>query len=121
MVLSPVVNIARYIRWGRTEETYGGDPVTSVALKATTTGGSTLTVSFLSITGKKASYNTTLKKIDLKPESTHTITVEYHETTGDARVRLIMDAGVEVRQHELIDKTVGKNQRRLMSCHSFVF
>lgn len=34
MVLSPVVNIARDVRWGRVEETYGEDPLLCVQMAA---------------------------------------------------------------------------------------
>ncbi len=38
-VLSPVVNIARDVRWGRTEETYGEDPYLASRLAAAFVGG----------------------------------------------------------------------------------
>ena len=42
----------------------------------------------------KRSYGSTLAAVDLKPGSTHDIRLEYFESTGNARVKLVWDAGV---------------------------
>ncbi|MDT8369788.1 MAG: glycoside hydrolase family 3 N-terminal domain-containing protein [Longimicrobiales bacterium] len=49
---------------------------------------------------EETSYDTRLAPVDLAPGSRHSIRLEYRETNGGARVRLVWDAGVE-RDREL--------------------
>ena len=55
---------------------------------------------------KKQSYGVRFAKVDLEPGSVHDIAVEFYETTGDARVRLIWDAGIEQNWQADIDTSV---------------
>jgi beta-glucosidase len=43
---------------------------------------------------RKQSYGSQLRPVHFTPGSTHTIRLEYFETTGNARVKLVWDAGV---------------------------
>ena len=43
---------------------------------------------------RKISYGTHLTDVNLAPGSVHAIRLEFHETTGNARIKLVWDAGV---------------------------
>ena len=43
---------------------------------------------------QKASFGTRTVPVNFAPHSTHTVRLEYHETTGSARLKLLWDAGV---------------------------
>jgi beta-glucosidase len=55
---------------------------------------------------KKQSYGRHLAEVDWQPGSTHTIRLEYFESTGNARVRLIWDAGIADDSEARIDEAV---------------
>jgi beta-glucosidase len=55
---------------------------------------------------KKQSFGTRTAEVKWTPGSSHTIRLEYFESTGNARVRLIWDAGVIDDSRELIDRAV---------------
>ena len=55
---------------------------------------------------RKQSYRTTLATVDLAPRSTHDIRLEYFESSGGARVRLMWDAGVADDSRARIDAAV---------------
>jgi beta-glucosidase len=54
----------------------------------------------------KRSYGTRLATVDLAPGSSHAIQLEYFETTGNARVKLVWDAGVAHDWRARIDSAV---------------
>ncbi len=43
---------------------------------------------------RKQSYGTRLANVALRPGTRHAIRLEYFESTGNARVKLVWDAGV---------------------------
>ncbi len=55
---------------------------------------------------KKQSYRTWLTEISLAPGSTHDLRIEYFESTGNARVKLIWDAGITNAAPARIDSAV---------------
>ena len=55
---------------------------------------------------KKQSYGTHVADVNLAPGSTHTIRLEYFESTGNARVKLVWDAGVPDDWRAEIDSAV---------------
>ena len=55
---------------------------------------------------QKRSYGTRTAPVSLAPGSTHRIKLEYFETTGVARVKLIWDAGVTDTSRAAIDEAV---------------
>ena len=95
------------VRWEGTL-TVGEDPVTQLGIEGDDGWRLYVDGELFMDNWEKVSYDTTLKDIDLQPGSTHSIMVEYFETTGDARIRLIWDAGVEDRQPELIREAVAR-------------
>lgn len=98
------------VRW-EGKLTVGEDPVTQLGIEGD--DGWRLYVDdelFLN-NWEKVTYNITLKDIDLKPGSTHEIRVEYYETTGDARIRLIWDGGVKDEQPDIIEEAVHTAQK----------
>jgi beta-glucosidase len=54
----------------------------------------------------KGSYRSKLANVTLAPGSTHTINLEFHERAGNARVKLIWDAGVKNDWRAKIDSAV---------------
>ena len=54
----------------------------------------------------KQSYHTRLASVTLVPRSTHDIRLEYFESTGNARVKLVWDAGVRDESRAQIDSAV---------------
>jgi beta-glucosidase len=54
----------------------------------------------------KQSYHTRLARVALEPRSTHDVRLEYFESTGNARVRLVWDAGVRDDWRAHIDSAV---------------
>jgi beta-glucosidase len=98
------------IRW-EGELTVGDDPVTQLGIEGDDGWRLYLDGELLIDNWEKVSYNTTLNSVNLKPGTTHSIKVEYYETTGDARIRLIWDAGVEDLQPEIIQQAVAKAQK----------
>jgi beta-glucosidase len=54
----------------------------------------------------KRSYGSTLADVHLRPGSTHDIRLEYFESTGNARVKLVWDAGVPNDWRQKIDAAV---------------
>jgi len=59
---------------------------------------------------KKQSYGARLAQVDLAPGSTHDIRLEYFESTGNARVKLIWNAGVVGDWRARIDTLVQEVQ-----------
>jgi beta-glucosidase len=55
---------------------------------------------------KKQSFRTTLAEVAFTPGSTHDIRLEYFESTGNARVKLVWDAGTGDDWRERIDSAV---------------
>ena len=55
---------------------------------------------------KKQSYRTTLKDVSLQPGTAHQLRLEYFESTGNARVKLVWDAGVADDWRARIDSAV---------------
>ncbi|HKO15616.1 MAG TPA: glycoside hydrolase family 3 N-terminal domain-containing protein [Gemmatimonadaceae bacterium] len=60
---------------------------------------------------RKQSYRTTLVPVVLAPGSTHDLKLEYFESSGNARVRLIWDAGVQPDAAVQIDSAVALARR----------
>lgn len=54
----------------------------------------------------KKSYGTRLAKVTLKPGSSHDLRLEYFESTGNARVKLVWDAGADRGWRSKIDSAV---------------
>ena len=54
----------------------------------------------------KRSYGTRMVDVALAPGSTHAVRLEYYESTGGARVKLVWDAGVAVDWQAKIDSAV---------------
>jgi beta-glucosidase len=59
----------------------------------------------------KRSYGVTLRPVQLTPGSIHDIRLEYFESTGNARVKLVWDAGVPQDWHDRIDAAVAEVKR----------
>jgi beta-glucosidase len=55
---------------------------------------------------RKQSYRATLADVRFAPGSTHDIRLEYHESTGNARVKLVWDAGIVDRWRKQVDSAV---------------
>jgi len=55
---------------------------------------------------KKQSYGTKLADVALRPGTTHKLRLEYFESTGNARVKLVWDAGVDNAWRVSIDSAV---------------
>ena len=55
---------------------------------------------------QKRSYGTRIANVQLQPNSSHAIRLEYFETTGNARLKLIWDAGVVDTSRAAIDEAV---------------
>jgi beta-glucosidase len=55
---------------------------------------------------KKQSFGRRIAAVDFKPATVHRIRLEYFETSGNARVRLLWDAGVVDDSREAIDRAV---------------
>jgi beta-glucosidase len=55
---------------------------------------------------KKQSYGTRLVDVALAPGSTHDLRLEYFETTGNARLKLVWDAGITRNWQQRIDSAV---------------
>jgi beta-glucosidase len=60
---------------------------------------------------KKVSYRTTSVAVALAPNSVHDLRMEYFESTGNARIRLLWDAGTRDDAGERIDSAVALAQR----------
>jgi beta-glucosidase len=60
---------------------------------------------------RKQSYRTTLVDVALQPGTTHDIRLEYFESTGNARVKLVWDAGITANWRAQIDSAVAIAQR----------
>jgi len=60
---------------------------------------------------RKQSYRTTLVAVKFAPRSTHDIRLEYFESTGNARVKLVWDAGVGDDWRRKIDSAVAIARR----------
>lgn len=60
---------------------------------------------------RKQSYGTRLADVRLAPGSTHEIRLEYFESTGNARVKLVWDAGVPHDWRAKIDSAVAAARR----------
>jgi beta-glucosidase len=55
---------------------------------------------------RKQSHRARLADVALRPGSTHALRLEYHETTGNARVRLVWDAGMDAGWRVAVDSAV---------------
>ena len=55
---------------------------------------------------RKQSYRTTVVPASLAPGSVHAIRLEYFETTGNARVRLVWDAGAPIDAEAVMDSAL---------------
>ncbi|HEX6965489.1 MAG TPA: glycoside hydrolase family 3 N-terminal domain-containing protein [Gemmatimonadaceae bacterium] len=55
---------------------------------------------------RKASYRTTMRDVVLRPGERHTLRLEYHESTGNARLKLVWNAGVQDDWRQAIDSAV---------------
>jgi beta-glucosidase len=60
---------------------------------------------------KKQSYGTRLASVTLRPSTNHDLRLEYFESTGNARVKLIWDAGVADESRARIDSAVALARR----------
>jgi beta-glucosidase len=60
---------------------------------------------------RKQSYGTHMADVALRPGSTHDVRLEYFESTGNARVKLVWDAGVANDWRARIDSAVRAAQR----------
>jgi beta-glucosidase len=60
---------------------------------------------------RKRSYGTHMAPVSLRPGSTHDIRIEYFESTGNARVKLVWDAGVRDDWRVEIDSAVAVARR----------
>ena len=60
---------------------------------------------------KKQSYQTTFARLSLAPDSRHALRLEYFETTGNARVRLVWDADRPDRSRTEIDSAAAIARR----------
>jgi len=60
---------------------------------------------------RKKSFGTLLADVDLAPGSTHDLKLEFFETRGNARVRLVWDAGVRDASHAQIDEAAALARR----------
>ncbi len=60
---------------------------------------------------EKRSYRSTLTPVSLRPGTTHDLRLEYFESSGNARVKLIWDAGIPRDWGARIDSAVGVARR----------
>jgi beta-glucosidase len=60
---------------------------------------------------KKQSYGSRLADVTLAPGSSHDLRIEFFETTGNARLKLVWDAGVPTDWRERIDSAVAVVRR----------
>ena len=60
---------------------------------------------------RKQSYGTRFAPVAFRPRSTHDIRLEYFESTGNARVKLVWDAGVRADWRHQIDSAVAIARR----------
>jgi beta-glucosidase len=60
---------------------------------------------------KKLSYRATLVPVVLAPNTTHDIRIEYFESTGNAKLKLVWDAGVATDWRAKIDSAVAHARR----------
>lgn len=60
---------------------------------------------------RKQSFRTTLADVALAPGSTHDLRLEYFESTGNARLRLVWDAGARDESDARIDSAVAAARR----------
>jgi beta-glucosidase len=60
---------------------------------------------------KKQSYGATLGDVTLAPNSVHDLRIEFFESTGNARVKLVWDAGVDNNWRTGIDTAVAAARR----------
>src|SRR5262249_37518745 len=60
---------------------------------------------------QKRSYGSRLASVALRPGSAHDIRLEYFESTGNARVKLVWDAGVKDSSRGAIDSAVAIARR----------
>ncbi len=60
---------------------------------------------------EKRSYGSRLARVALKPGSSHDVRLEYFESTGNARVKLVWDAGVRDEWRASIDSAVAIARR----------
>lgn len=98
------------VRWNGTL-TAGPDPVHAFGIEGTDGWRLYLDGTLLIDNWRKRSYDTRVADVDLLPGSTHDITVEYFETTGNARLRLIWDAGGSEDWAARIDSAVALAER----------
>lgn len=89
-VLSPVLNLATDPRWGRTEETYGEDPIDN---------------------WEKQSYHTRLAPVYFEKGKAYAIRIEYREPAGNAWFRLIWTVGIKDDAEERIRAAVAAVQQ----------
>jgi beta-glucosidase len=55
---------------------------------------------------QKRSYTTTMADVNLAPGSRHDVRLEFFESTGNARIKLVWDAGVDATSRAAIDSAV---------------
>ena len=93
------------IRWEGMLRT-GDDPITQLGIEGDDGWRLFVDGKLLIDNWKKASYRVLMEDVLLKPNSSHTITVEFFETTGDARIRLIRGEDRSSEQKQIIQKAV---------------
>ncbi|HUF28573.1 MAG TPA: glycoside hydrolase family 3 N-terminal domain-containing protein [Gemmatimonadaceae bacterium] len=60
---------------------------------------------------RKQSYGTRLAGVELRPGTSHELRLEYVESTGNARVKLVWDAGVDADWRPAVDSAVAVARR----------
>jgi len=93
------------IRWEGTISA-GAEPVRRLGIEGSDGWRLWLDGRLLLDNWQKQSYRTLLADVNLQPGSRHAIRVEYRETTGNARIRLVWDGGVRRDRRDAIARAV---------------
>jgi beta-glucosidase len=91
--------------------TVGDEPVHRLGVEGSDGWRLYLNDSLLIDNWRKQSAGSLLADVDLSPRTSHDVKLEYFETTGNARVRLVWDAGVSRNDGMLIDSAAALARR----------
>lgn len=89
------------IRW-EGKLNIGDQPVTKLGMEGSDGWKIYLDGELLIDNWMKRSNRTLTTEVDLEPNTSHSLKVEFYETTGDAQLKLVWDAGIENKEEEKI-------------------
>ena len=99
------------VRWAGRVTIPAGGPVQRIGVEGTDGYRLYLDDSLVVDDWRKQSFGVHLARVNLAPGSTHSIRLEYYETRGNGRVRLVWDAGVRPHWRADIDSAVAIARR----------